>query len=825
MKLIECENVRSVTFSKRKRTLFEKAKRAAASTGATIAIFLISSKEYMHAFGTSCVHPIINEYRARRSNDNVVIAVAQNDGQRLDLLNGDPFDKLKQILECQDVSFLLGPNFDRSNLEHAKKEKHLMSANRVANEQMVVSIPSFANVGAAQFDLNVTAANLGEPERKHKGRQKIEMKLIECENVRSVTFSKRKRTLFEKAKRAAASTGATIAIFLISSKEYMHAFGTSCVHPIINEYRARRSNDNVVIAVAQNDGQRLDLLNGDPFDKLKQILECQDVSFLLGPNFDRSNLEHHVMAAYSWFDDCCTKLKAKKEKHLMSANRVANEQMVVSIPSFANVGAAQFDLNVTAANLGEPERKHKGRQKIEMKLIECENVRSVTFSKRKRTLFEKAKRAAASTGATIAIFLISSKEYMHAFGTSCVHPIINEYRARRSNDNVVIAVAQNDGQRLDLLNGDPFDKLKQILECQDVSLLLGPNFDRSNLEHAKKEKHLMSANRVANEQMVVSIPSFANVGAAQFDLNVTAANLVRGFNLNVAPSVDDFCCISCSTFQSECDTEFFLDMEREPERKHKGRQKIEMKLIECENARSVTFSKRKRTLFEKAKRAAASTNATIAIFLISSKGYMHAFGTSCVHAIINAYRARRSNDNAAIAVAQNDDHRLDLLNGDPVDKLKQILECQDVSVLLGPNFDPSNLDHVMAAYSWFDDCCTKLKAKKEKQMSANRVANEQMVSTNVGAAQFDLNVTTAASPNQVFISANLARGFNLNVAPSADDEEMISAASHVRRFNLNVTTGADDDKEAEEKEEMAHANPTRGFNLNVAPDDVDEEMK
>nr|GMD36282.1 agamous-like MADS-box protein AGL29 [Ipomoea batatas] len=296
------------------------------------------------------------------------------------------------------------------------------------------------------------------------------------------------------------------------------------------------------------------------------------------------------MAAYSWFDDCCTKLKAKKENHLMSANRVANEQMV-SIPSFANVGAAQFDLNVTAANLvrgfnlnvapsaddfcciscstenfsfscfeffldieGEPERKHKGRQKIEMKLIECENVRSVTFSKRKRTLFEKAKRAAASIGATIAIFLISSKEYMHAFGTSCVHPIINEYRARRSNDNVVIADAQNDGQRLDLLNGDPFDKLKQILECQDVSFLLGPNFDRSNLEHAKKEKPLMSANRVANEQMVVSIPSFANVGAAQFDLNVTAANLVRGFNLNVAPSVDDFCCISCSTFQSECDT-------------------------------------------------------------------------------------------------------------------------------------------------------------------------------------------------------------------------------------------------------------------------------
>nr|GLL36105.1 MADS-box protein FLOWERING LOCUS C-like [Ipomoea trifida] len=327
----------------------------------------------------------------------------------------------------------------------------------------------------------------------------------------------------------------------------------------------------------------------------------------------------------------------------------------------------------------------------------------------------RAKRAAASTGATIVIFLISSK---------------------------------NDDHRLDLLNGDPVDKLKQILECQDVSFLLGLNFDLSNLEH------------------------------------------------------------------------FFLDMEGEAERKHKGRQKIEMKLIECENARSVTFSKRKRTLFEKAKRAAASTGATIAIFLISSKGYMHAFGTSCVHAIINEYHARRSNDNAPIAVAQNDDHRLDLLNGDPVDKLKQILECQDVSFLLGPNFDPSNLEHVTAAYSWFDDCRTKLKAKKEKKMSANPVANEQMVST----AQFDLNVTAAASPNQVLVSANLARGFNLNVAPSADDLEMISATSHVRRFNLNVIPGADDDKEAEEKEEMARANPTRGFNLNVAPDDDEEEM-
>nr|GLL36089.1 MADS-box protein FLOWERING LOCUS C-like [Ipomoea trifida] len=149
----------------------------------------------------------------------------------------------------------------------------------------------------------------------------------------------------------------------------------------------------------------------------------------------------------------------------------------------------------------------------------------------------------------------------------------------------------------------------------------------------------MSANCVANEQMVVCIPSFANVGAAQFDLNVTAANLVRGFNLNVAPSVDDFCCISCSTFQSECDTGKEPSLKRPKE--------LQLQLVP-----------------------------TIAIFLISSKEYMHAFGTSCVHPIINEYRARRSNDNVVIAVAQNDGQRLDLLNGDPFDKLKQILECQ-----------------------------------------------------------------------------------------------------------------------------------------------------
>ena len=45
-----------------------------------------------------------------------------------------------------------------------------------------------------------------------KGKKKIEMKLIESERARAVSFSKRKKTLFEDAKKFATQTGRDVGV-------------------------------------------------------------------------------------------------------------------------------------------------------------------------------------------------------------------------------------------------------------------------------------------------------------------------------------------------------------------------------------------------------------------------------------------------------------------------------------------------------------------------------------------------------------------------------------------------------------------------------------
>ena len=52
-----------------------------------------------------------------------------------------------------------------------------------------------------------------------KGKQKIEMKLIESERARAVSFSKRKKTLFEDAKKFATQTWADVGVMLFSPGE------------------------------------------------------------------------------------------------------------------------------------------------------------------------------------------------------------------------------------------------------------------------------------------------------------------------------------------------------------------------------------------------------------------------------------------------------------------------------------------------------------------------------------------------------------------------------------------------------------------------------
>ncbi|XP_027769967.1 agamous-like MADS-box protein AGL62 [Solanum pennellii] len=62
------------------------------------------------------------------------------------------------------------------------------------------------------------------------------MKLIESERARAVSFSKRKKTLFEDAKKFATQTGADVALMLFSPGGKPYSCGSTSVEDIIENF-------------------------------------------------------------------------------------------------------------------------------------------------------------------------------------------------------------------------------------------------------------------------------------------------------------------------------------------------------------------------------------------------------------------------------------------------------------------------------------------------------------------------------------------------------------------------------------------------------------
>lgn len=78
----------------------------------------------------------------------------------------------------------------------------------------------------------------------------------------------------------------------------------------------------------------------------------------------------------------------------------------------------------------------------------------------------------------------------------------------------------------------------------------------------------------------------------------------------------------------------FFSMERKVSR---GRQKIEMKLVESKDARYVTFSKRKVSLFNKATEFSCLTGAEVGIFLISPSGRPYSHASTTIESITHKF--------------------------------------------------------------------------------------------------------------------------------------------------------------------------------------------
>ncbi|KNA23348.1 hypothetical protein SOVF_025530 [Spinacia oleracea] len=78
--------------------------------------------------------------------------------------------------------------------------------------------------------------NIEQVEKKNKGRQRVEMKRMEKESNRLVTFSKRRSGLFKKASELCTLCGAEAAIIVFSPGRKVFSFGHPSVDTVINRY-------------------------------------------------------------------------------------------------------------------------------------------------------------------------------------------------------------------------------------------------------------------------------------------------------------------------------------------------------------------------------------------------------------------------------------------------------------------------------------------------------------------------------------------------------------------------------------------------------------
>ncbi|XP_015087603.1 agamous-like MADS-box protein AGL29 [Solanum pennellii] len=77
-----------------------------------------------------------------------------------------------------------------------------------------------------------------------KGKQKIEMKLIENERARMVSFSKRKRTLFEDAHKFATRAGADVGVMLFSPSGKPYSNDSATIADIIDRFLKMKQEDH-----------------------------------------------------------------------------------------------------------------------------------------------------------------------------------------------------------------------------------------------------------------------------------------------------------------------------------------------------------------------------------------------------------------------------------------------------------------------------------------------------------------------------------------------------------------------------------------------------
>ncbi|XP_059663904.1 agamous-like MADS-box protein AGL62 [Cornus florida] len=99
-------------------------------------------------------------------------------------------------------------------------------------------------------------------------------------------------------------------------------------------------------------------------------------------------------------------------------------------------------------------------------------------------------------------------------------------------------------------------------------------------------------------------------------------------------------------------------MENKPKRHSKGRQKMEMKKIECKSNLHVSFSKRRTGLINKASELSVVCGAEVAVVVMSPAGKIYTFGSPSPDTVVNRFLAQYPNPNLNYSTHDHDDNKL-----------------------------------------------------------------------------------------------------------------------------------------------------------------------
>ncbi|XP_050234794.1 agamous-like MADS-box protein AGL62 [Mercurialis annua] len=154
------------------------------------------------------------------------------------------------------------------------------------------------------MDSTQTPTNQTPQRKTSRGRQKIEIKKVEKENSRYVTFSKRKNGIFKKATELSTLTGAEVAVLLFSEHGKIFSCGNPDVDTVLDRYLAEFKDGNDInidesCLLEQHGVVTQATVEEHEFKRsLDRLEEVQRVakSIMIGNNNDDNNEEF-------WWDD------------------------------------------------------------------------------------------------------------------------------------------------------------------------------------------------------------------------------------------------------------------------------------------------------------------------------------------------------------------------------------------------------------------------------------------------------------------------------------------------------------------------------------------